>query len=107
MLTDAVSNTTLLAHYVRDREAAMPIELVVYKSSLAAAEIYITSCVPFLPQPPSDGLMPSRSRYDRHMIPIRRRRPATDGRTVRTDGPRRARAGDEGRHQRSSQRWVY
>jgi len=40
MLTDAVSNTTLLAHYVRDREAQMPIEMAVYKSCLAAAEIY-------------------------------------------------------------------
>ena len=40
MLTDAVSNTTLLAHYVRDREAQMPIELAVMKSSLSAAQIY-------------------------------------------------------------------
>jgi len=40
ILTDAVSNTSFLAHYVRDREAQMPIELAVMKSSLAAAQIY-------------------------------------------------------------------
>jgi N-acyl-D-amino-acid deacylase len=40
MLTDAVSNTTLLAHYVRDRESHMPIETAVMKSTLAAAQIY-------------------------------------------------------------------
>ena len=40
ILTDAVSNTSFLAHYVRDREAQMPIELAVMKSSLSAAQIY-------------------------------------------------------------------
>ena len=40
MLTDAVSNTTLLASYVRDRESHMPIEIAVMKSTLAAAKIY-------------------------------------------------------------------
>jgi hypothetical protein len=71
MLTDAVSNTTLLAHYVRDREAAMPIELAVYKSSLAAAEIY--HLVRSFPPPaaqrrPYAIALPIRPPYDSHSV---------------------------------------